>query len=523
MENIPIRSVLIVGGGTAGWLTACILAKQLNAREPNGVSVTLLESPNIPTIGVGEGTWPTIRQTLHSIGVDESEFIRQCDASFKQGTEFVNWVQAPQNGLSQRYYHPQGAVLRDAYDFNLAAYWLAGYAPDHLAYDHAVTLQAAICDHDLAPKKITTPAYGAIQNYSYHLNAGKFAAFLTQHGTENLGIRHVRANVLTVALHADGRIASVQTDSTEHATIKSDFFVDCSGSRALLLGQALNIAWRPMNRFLFNDRALAMQVPYEEVDSAIKSHTIATAHQTGWTWDIGLSTRRGVGFVYSSSHCSDSLAESQLRQYVGKSAHELDIKKISFDVGFREKFWHKNCVAIGMSAAFVEPLEASAIFMIEASANMLAEQFPRQLDAITSASRSYNQLLTTRWLKTVDFIKLHYCLSQRQDHAYWTDNVVSSSVPDSLKERLEHWRYYIPGKFDFDFAYEPFVLDSYLFVLFGMGYKPLVLPDPATLPHKERARKHFSMMQSAAANLVAELPTNRELVKKVFNFGFNKI
>ena len=167
-----INNVLVVGGGTAGWLTASILAKQLNSKSPDAVQVTLVESPDIPIIGVGEGTWPTIRATLENLGIDESEFMRECDATFKQGSQFVNWVNTPTATNSESYYHPLSAVFHSSYDFNLAPYWLLGEAGGK-SYDQAVATQCHVCDAGLAPKKITTPAYDAIQNYSYHLNANK--------------------------------------------------------------------------------------------------------------------------------------------------------------------------------------------------------------------------------------------------------------------------------------------------------------------------------------------------------------
>lgn len=517
-----IDEVLIVGGGTAGWLTAGILAARLNSNREDAVQVTLVESPNVPIMGVGEGTWPTMRTTLQTIGVDEGEFMRECEATFKQGSEFVNWLDAPDEVGKHSYYHPLSAVFHSAHDFNLVPYWLLGEA-DGLPYDEATAAQVYACQHGLAPKKITTPAYDAILNYSYHLDAHKFAAFLTKHCTEKLGVRHIRANVTDVHLAEDGSIDSVDTDHSEHPRLRAGFFVDCSGSRALLLGGALNVPWRSVKDQVFNDTALAIQVPYETEDAPIATHTIATAHKQGWTWDIGLSSRRGVGFVYSSSHCTADDAEATLRDYIGPTADNLEARKIGFDLGYREQFWKKNCVALGMSAAFIEPLEASAIFLIEAGANMLAEQFPRRKEAIPLVAKKYNSTFALRWNKTVDFIKLHYCISRRRDSEYWIDNCDESTVPESLKERLEHWKYHPPGKFDFDYAYEPFVLDSYLFVLYGMQFSTDIGYNKSAYGQSHAARRRFADIQGINRALSAELPSQRELVDKVYRYGFQKI
>lgn len=517
-----IDEILIVGGGTAGWLTAGILAARLNSMNDDAVKVTLVESPNVPIMGVGEGTWPTMRATLQTIGVDEGEFMRECEATFKQGSEFVNWLDDPREVGRHSYYHPLSAVYHSAHDFNLVPYWLLGEAQG-LPYDQATASQTYACREGLAPKKITTPAYDAIHNYSYHLDAHKFAAFLTRHCTEKLGVRHIRANVTDVKVGEDGFIRAVATDSAEYPLLDADFFVDCSGSRALLLDGALGVPWKSIRDQVFNDTALAIQVPYESEDSPIATHTIATAHKHGWTWDIGLHTRRGVGFVYSSNHCSGDAAEQTLREYIGPAADQLEARKIGFELGYREQFWKNNCVALGMSAAFIEPLEASAIFLIEAGANMLAEQFPRRREAIQLVAKKYNSTFSLRWNKTVDFIKLHYCLSRRRDSEYWIDNCDMGTVPDSLKERLEHWRYHPPGKFDFDYAYEPFVLDSYLFVLYGMQFGTEIEYNRSAYQNVREAQKRFADIQRLNGILKSELPTQRELVEKAYKYGFQRI
>lgn len=515
-----INNVLVVGGGTAGWLSASILAKQLNSISPDAVQVTLVESPNIPIIGVGEGTWPTIRTTLENLGIDEGEFMRECDATFKQGSQFVNWAETPKADSSESYYHPLSAVFHSSYDFNLAPYWLLGGANDK-PYDQAVATQAYVCDHGLGPKKITTPAFDAIQNYSYHLNANKFATFLAKHSTEKLGVKQIKANVNKVNLDDEGFIRSVETDTAGELT--ADFFIDCSGSKAILADGALDIPWLKIDNVLFNDTAIAMQVPYESADTPIATHTIATAHEAGWTWDIGLHNRRGVGYVYSSKYTSDKRAEEVLRDYAGPMSEGIEVRKIPLNLGYREKFWHKNCVAIGMSAAFIEPLEASAIFLVEAAANMLADQFPRTLDAMQYVEEKYNTTFRLRWDKSVDFVKLHYCITKRKDTPYWVDNCTADSIPEALKKRLAHWKTHPPTKYDFDYAYEPFVLDSYLFVLYGMKYDADISVNSSSFPRTAEAMKKFKSVDNVNEMLTRELPKHRELVEKVYKYGFPKL
>ncbi len=522
MSDKLINEVLVVGGGTAGWLTAGVLAKQLNSIDPQAVQVTLIESPNIPILGVGEGTWPTMRNTLKSLGIDESEFMRECDATFKQGSEFVNWANTPEPGERDAYYHPFSAVFRSSYDFNLAPYWLLGDGPSGAAYDSAVTCQSRLCDLGCAPKKITTPSYVAIQNYSYHLNANKFASFLTRFCVERLGVQHKVANVSKVNLDDQGYIASVDTDDSVVGRLDADFFVDCSGARALLIDGALGSPWHSVSDVILNDTALAMQIPYESEDSPIATHTISTAHESGWTWDIGLHNRRGVGYVYSSRHSDDERAEQVLRDYAGPMAEGIEARKISLNLGYRPEFWRKNCVAIGMSAGFIEPLEASAIFLVEAAANMLADQFPRDRNAMSFVETKFNEMFQMRWSKSVDFIKLHYCISNRRDSQYWIDNCDPKTVPDSLQQRLDHWRTHPPSKYDFDYAYEPFSLDSYLFVLYGMKFPASLAHNRSSFHRHDLAKHLFADVEASAQQLAKELPSQRDLVEKVYAYGFQK-
>ena len=516
-----ISKVVVVGGGTAGWIAAGLLAKKFDCANSEQMRVQVIESPNVPILGVGEGTWPTIRTTLQTLGVDETEFMRRCDASFKQGSEFVNWLNTPAPGENSSYFHPLSSVYHSAYEFNLAAYWLLTPKQDRLTYDLATASQAHICSVAKAPKKITTKAYSALQNYSYHLDANKFANFMHEHCVEKLGVEYISADVIEVLQDSVGFISGLKT--AQAGTIEGDFFIDCTGARALLLGDALGVPYESIKDVIFNDRAIATHVPVNSESDSVASNTIATAHNCGWTWDIGLPDRRGVGMVYSSSHADRDEAERVLYSYIGAKAKDLSYRELKFESGYRSQFWKKNCVAIGMSAAFIEPLEASAIFLVESAVNMLAEQFPNNRSDIQYSANQYNKIFRLRWDKTVDFVKLHYCLSKRRDHQYWIDNCDEATVPDSLLSKLEYWKTHLPSRYDFDYAFEPFVLDSYLFVLYGMDFET----DLSGISHQfsewERANLLFNEVQLVAEKLKAELPSHRDLLTQVKRYDFSKI
>jgi tryptophan 7-halogenase len=510
-----IQSVVIVGGGTAGWLTAGVIAARHQGRRQAGFSVTLVESPNIPIIGVGEGTWPTLRSTLQNMGVSETDFFRHCNAAFKQGAKFARWTTGADNDA---YYHP--LMLPQAFtQINLAPHWLA---ENHgRSFCESVCPQGQLCDDGLAPKMITTPEYQAVANYAYHLDAGKFAAFLQRHCTEKLGVRHVLADVTAVKQSERGDIESVATQQA--GDIEGDLFIDCTGFASLLLGKTLGVPFKSCSDVLFCDAALALQVPYESENAPMASHTISTAQSAGWIWDIGLPTRRGTGYVYSSRHSSDEAAHETLMRYLGPQHAHLTPRKIAIRAGHREIFWKNNCVAVGIAAGFLEPLESSAIVLIELSAKLIAEQLPANREVMDIVAARFNEVTHYRWGRIIDFLKLHYVLTQRQDHAFWKDNLDPGTIPARLQNLLRLWKYQSPWFFDeFDRLEEVFPAASYQYVLYGMGFRTEV--DPLdNLGTRATAAKLLSENISMTQRMRAQLPKNRDLTAKIVEHGLQTI
>jgi tryptophan halogenase len=510
-----VRNVVIVGGGTAGWLTAAVIASRHRSRIGAGFSVTLIESPNTPIIGVGEGTWPTLRGTLARAGVSETELFRQCDATFKQGARFARWTTGAADDF---YYHPL-MLPQNFGQMNLVPHWLA--RDDGRSFCDAVCPQGRLCDDGLAPKTIATAEFDAVANYSYHLDAGKFAPFLQAHCCSKLGVKHVLADVQRVNLAENGDIRSVST--VQAGEIEGDLFVDCTGFRALLIGEALGVPFKDCSDVLFCDRALAVQLPYAAEGSPIPCQTISTAQSAGWIWDIGLPTRRGIGHVYSSRHTSDDAAERELRAYLGPAGANLAVRKISIRPGHRTTFWKRNCVAIGLAAGFVEPLEASAIVLVELSAKFLAEQMPVCREVMDIIADRFNSTTSYRWGRIIDFLKLHYVLTQRDDAAFWRDNVLPETIPDRLKDLLLLWSHQSPWFHDeFDRADEVFPAASYQYVLYGMGFRTQV--DPAALGvDAKQAERALRENAALTERLRAGLPRHRELVNKIVEHGLQAV
>jgi tryptophan halogenase len=495
-----IKNIVIVGGGTAGWLTAAVIAAKHKNQSENGLTVTLIESSDIPTVGVGEGTWPTMKNTMQQIGLKESELFSRCHAVFKQGGKFVDWV----HGNGDFYYHPFTVPL------GYGRLDLAPYVSNIENYAVESNFQHHVCEAGLAPRTMAEREYGGQCNYAYHLDAGEFAQLLKEHSTQKLNVKHVIGTVKDVNLREDGAIASVTLQDEQN--IQGDIFVDCTGLACLLLGKALDVPFVSQNDVLFNDTALAMHVPYPESSSPIASHTIATAQNAGWIWDIGLTHRRGVGHVYSSEYLSDDQAEANLQQYLGEAGKGLTPRKISFNSGHREKFWHKNCVAVGMSAGFVEPLEATAIMLVEISARYIADNMPADDNIMAITAKRFNQQMDYRWQRIIDFLKLHYMLTKRPE-PYWQDHCKPDKIPESLQEDLAIWKTRGPTSGDFDSAIELFPAASYQYVLYGMGFKPDFTQRSYLYQQKAQAQQIIERNTQLTQQMLQTLPPHREYIE----------
>ena len=501
------RRVLIVGGGTAGWITAGYLARMLGADRPGGIAITLVESEEIGILGVGEGTFPTIRKTLARIGIDETDLIRRCGASFKQGARFVDWRYTPGTAQPDHYLHAFQEV-QEQDGLELLPYWLLGNAGD-AGWDEAATPQKRAADAHRAPKLPSHPGYVGPLNYAYHFDAAALAKLLREQGIAN-GVDHTIDTVTEVRLGEDGAITGVGTSA--NGVLTADLYIDCTGFRAELIGKALGQPWKSCRDKLFCDSAIALQLPYQTPDEPVASYTISTAQSFGWIWDIGLNDRRGLGHVYSSAYGDAETAEAILRHYAGPGAEQLEVRRFRFDAGYREINWHKNCVAVGLSSGFFEPLEATGIVFSEMAAGLIANLFPWAGDFETSA-RQFNANMCRRYERTLDFIKLHYCISERRDHPFWIDNVAASSIPDSLSEQLDCWRHRPPNELDIDRNIDIFTESSWQYVLYGMGWKTDLSAKASVYRYAAEARQAFANIRSQGDYALANLPGNRDLIR----------
>jgi len=502
--NTITDHILVVGGGTAGWLTAAVVAAAHRKSHKHPITVSLVESPNIPTIGVGEGSWPTLRATLKRIGLDELAFMQSCSVSLKQGTEFIGWREP-----SHKYVHPFSHIESD---IAVGDYW-SEYAQSGEFAPH-FNVQAALAPLGIAPKQANTPAYSFAMNYGYHLDAGAFAGVLSKHAIEALGVQHIVADVTDVSV-CDGAITALTLATGE--TLNADLYVDCTGSAGLLISKALKVPDVDLSKYSFNNKAIAIQAPYAADNEEIKSLTQAVAHDDGWIWDIALENRRGTGVVYSDAYLTDTEAESRLREYLKdtgvRNVDELPAKVLSFKPHHKESFWQGNCIAIGMSAGFIEPLEATAIVLIEESANFLANNLPLRAAALPAISRTFNAKMHQHWCNIVEFLKLHYVGSERTS-SYWEAHQNTKTWPESLQDKLMLWESRGPSADDIPNS-ALFPSASYQYIKYGMGQ----LQDSLNLSpdNKQKVEELLQEVAQRRSRFASLLPSNRELLTAIKN------
>ena len=445
--------IVIAGGGTAGWTAAAILARFLG----NRATITLVESDAIGTVGVGEATIPQIHNLIIGLGLDQAEFLRRTNATFKLGIEFSDWLRP-----GHRYIHSFGQVGRGVGLIPFRQLWLRGrhldVAGDYgdYSYNVAATRLGRFATTEGRDGKPTELAY------AYHFDAALFAAMLRDYAEER-GVRRVEGLIEQVERDAEtGDIRALRLDRDRE--IAGSFFIDCTGFRSLLLGDALGVPFVDWRRFLPCDTALA--VP-SETRPELRPYTQSMARPAGWQWRIPLQHRTGNGHVFCSDFMSvDEASELLLANVEGKAL--ADPRPIRFTSGHRKDFWSHNCVALGLAAGFMEPLESTSIHLVQSGLGRLLTLLSGDLSNVAIARDTFNRLSTIEWQRIRDFIVLHYAGSHRDDTPFWRD-IRAMSLPDSLQYKIETFREtgVVPLLNE-----ESFVTPSWQAVLCGLGIVP---------------------------------------------------
>jgi len=416
----PPRSVIILGGGTAGWMTANLLQRRWMGA---GTRISLIESSDIGIIGVGEGSTPQLKAFFDDLGIAESEWMPRCNATYKAGIEFVGWSERP--GF-ERYFHP---FPTDVDRFTQSQFFYATRARrtgrDVPAHPDLFFVPTRIAREARAP--LAPPNFPFFVSYGYHFDAHLIGAFLRDFGTKR-GIEHVDARIASVEMDQRGNVAALLAEDGRR--FEADFFIDASGFRAAIIEGALKEPHRPFGENLFNDRAVVAPTPHD--DRPIQPCTRATAKSAGWIWHIPLTNRVGNGYVYSSRYIDPEDAAAELRDHLGLSP-ETEVRQLQMKCGRIERSWVKNCLAVGLAQGFLEPLEATALHIVLATVGTFLDAWE------ADRQDAFNAAIARRYEGIRDYLVGHYRTSQRRDTDYWRDATSTDALSDSLKGIMTAW------------------------------------------------------------------------------------
>lgn len=496
MSDNLVKHVVILGGGTAGWMSAAALSRALGK---SGVKITLIESEAIGTIGVGEATIPSLGAFNAQLGIDENEFVKATQATFKLGIEFADW-----NVIGETYFHPFGTHGFDLEGVSFHHYWskMRSLGHSHTLEDYSLNAKAAYAGKFLRPQ----PEHGAVMNklaYAFHFDASLYAAYLRKY-SEARGVERVEGKVIKVKQKPqNGFIESLSLENG--AQVSGDLFIDCTGFRGLLIEQTLKAGYLDWSQYLPVNRAVA--VGTKSVSTPIP-YTRSTALEAGWKWRIPLQHRTGNGYVYcdrfsSSERAEDLLLEGLEGQIISEPKH------LKFVTGMRKKFWSHNCVAIGLSGGFLEPLESTSIHLIRSGLMKLISLFPdKKMQSIEQDE--YNRLMQDDFTHIRDFLILHYKLTRRTDTAFW-DYVRNMDIPDSLTQKMELLK--SRGRF-FKYDAELFDVTSWMAVAVGQGWVPEGYNPIVDALNRDNIENSMANMRRVLGKTVAAMPEQQTFIDK---------
>ncbi|GAB5454963.1 MAG: tryptophan 7-halogenase [Henriciella sp.] len=491
-----VRNIVIVGGGSAGWMTAAALSSMLPS---NAVNITLIESEQIGTVGVGEATIPDVINFNAMLGIPEQDFLKATNGTFKLGIEFRNWGQ-----IGDSYFHPFGTHGVDMNGIDFHQFWLRYHDADagSVIEDFSLCSVSAKSNKFVLPNQDPRSVLSQIR-YAYHFDATAYAKFLRQF-SEQRGVRRVEGKVTEVTQSSEtGFIQSVTLESGE--TISGDLFFDCTGFRALLMRNTLEVGFEDWGHWLPCDTAQTVAC---ERTGALLPYTISTAKEAGWQWRIPTQHRTGNGHIYSSNHLSDDDAiESLLGDLDGTALS--DPRKIKFRTGHISKFWEKNCIAIGLSGGFLEPLESTSLFLIQEGVSKFISLFPTA-DMPETVSNEYNRQLTKKFAQVRDFIILHYKATQRSDSEFW-NYCRTMSVPDSLTEKMELFEE--AGRV-FRYEDELFSKTSWIAVLLGQNVMPRNADPIVQTLDQNQITHSLNSMRNAMNTATASMPSHEAFLRQ---------
>ena len=496
MADSKLRHIVIVGGGSAGWMTAAALSSLLT---PETVKITLIESDKIGTVGVGEATIPDMLNFNAMLGINEAEFLRETNGTFKLGIEFINWSKK-----GESYIHPFGSIGVDMQGIDFHQYWLHAKAGGSDVPLQKFSMCAAASEQNkfVMPENNPRSPLSHLR-YAYHIDATLYAKYLRKYAEKN-GITRIEGKVENVARNSEtGDIFSLKLDNGR--TINGDFFFDCTGFRALLSGKSLNVPFTDWSHWLPCDTA---QTVATERVGPLLPYTKSTAKTAGWQWRIPTQHRTGNGHIYSSQYMDDEEAHEILMKGLD-STPEGEPRKISFRTGRREKLWSHNCIAIGLSAGFLEPLESTSLYLIQRGITRFISLFPTS-DISNVVRDEYNRQMLKEFDQVRDFIILHYIATERDDSPFW-NYCRTMSIPESLNRKIELFK--DAGRI-FRYDDELFSKESWIAVCLGQNLIPKTLdPIVASLP-QDQVQHSLDTMRNALHRTAKNMPDHQAFLER---------
>lgn len=498
-KSEPIRSVLIVGGGSAGWIAATVL-NAVMARD--NLKITLLESSEIGSIGVGEATTPDILQFADYLRLTPEDFMRRCQATYKLGIRFVDW-----RSQNSEYWHPFGPVGGNIDGLDIFHFLHFAQRSGELtgSYD-SYSVQRQLSTMDKGPRSLDKSSHIIDgKSYAYHLDATSFAATLKGAMLE-AGLEHIYDEVSDVKVDDTGYIQSVST--VRGKELKADLYIDCTGKESLLIEKALHDPWIDWGDQLLCNRALVASAPSAE---QVKPYTRATAAKAGWIWEIPLSHRMGLGYVHSDAFVAPDQASDELSAYAKTRGVKIgQPREIKFRVGRRQNFWRSNCVSIGLSAGFIEPLESTGIALAAIGTHVLTQTLP-DCSMNPALISEYNRIMSKVYAEVRDFIILHYVLSDRDDSGFWQESR-RVTLPDSLKQSLH---FYEETGLLSHFSKEIFGEPSYYSIFSGNNHTPRRVLPICQYADLNRVMQVFENIDLQNKQFVENMPSNSELLSHI--------
>ncbi|MEZ4885303.1 MAG: tryptophan halogenase family protein [Chitinophagales bacterium] len=526
MKHQKIQNILIVGGGTAGWMTAAYLNQTFNATEPT-MNISLIEAANENgdnSAPQAVGCLPFLRGFFNYLGIHEQTWMGACHASFKMATLFEGWKDGSE---ADSYWHTLGNVANhQAERLALTEHWLhKHHQGEETSFAESLQEAVAVCKAMKTPKVAISEGRSRALPYAHHLDVQLMVQLLKKYAT-NRGVNHLVGDVAAIDVDESGAIRQVQTE--EHGALTADLYVDCTGETSMLLGQTLQEKEDSYSNHLRCDAKVSITLPYGENNrynqsaGGLKPYTTATALSAGWLAHIPIQICETYTYTYSSQFASKEAAEMELRQHIGDRSEQETALHQNLQQGKKQNLWVKNCVAIGASGGQIEALEATDLALIQLALRYLLYSFPDQ----TMDSRlqdTYNKAMNQLYANVQDFVVLHYCLTQRADTPFWKAVKQETEIPSVLQQKLEEWKHFLPD--GFDHKYDLFGSFNYVSVLAGMDYLPSkALPILQHSLHRE-AENFFKQVAHQSEQMAKKLPTQAEYFQqliRIANFQKNK-